>query len=62
MCVFVLTSSIQPSDAERAKPYKQVKGFFSKPLNNDNVAWMQHFLQLAGASSRAQRLSTARVQ
>lgn len=62
VCVFVLTSSIQPSDAEKAKRYKQVKGFFSKPLSNDNVAWMQHFLQLAGASSRARRLGTARVR
>ncbi|MGI4886669.1 MAG: response regulator [Janthinobacterium lividum] len=62
VCVFVLTSSIQPDDAEKAKRYKQVKGFFSKPLNSDSVAWMQHFLQLAGASSRARRLGIKQVQ
>lgn len=61
VCVFVLTSSIHPGDVARAKGYRQVKGFFSKPLGNDSVAWMQHFLQLAGASSRAQRLGAGRA-
>ncbi|OGX82156.1 response regulator [Hymenobacter coccineus] len=61
VCVFVLTSSIHPDDARKAKFYKQVKGFFLKPLNIDSVTWMQHFLQLAGASGRAQRLGAARA-
>ena len=62
VCVFVLTSSIQPSDAERAKRYREVKGFFSKPLTSDSVAWMQRFLQLAGASGRARRLGATRTR
>lgn len=57
VCVFVLTSSICPSDAQKAKRYPAVKGFFSKPLDTKSVAWMQHFLQLASASGRARRLS-----
>jgi len=61
VCVFVLTSSIHPDDAVKAKYYEQVKGFLSKPLSSDSVAWMQHFLQLAGASGRAQRLGAART-
>ncbi|AMJ64088.1 response regulator [Hymenobacter sp. PAMC 26628] len=61
VCVFVLTSSIHPDDVARAKDYRQVKGFFSKPLNNESVVWMQHFLQLAGASGRARRLGTGRA-
>ncbi|MGI4884026.1 MAG: response regulator [Janthinobacterium lividum] len=56
LCVFVLTSSIHPDDAGKAKRYPQVKGFFSKPLSSESVAWMQHFVHLAGASGRAQRL------
>lgn len=56
VCVFVLTSSIHPDDRERAKHYRAVKGFFSKPLDGDAVAWMQQFVQLTGASTRARRL------
>lgn len=58
VCVFVLTSSIHPDDREKAKRYNIVKGFFSKPLDGDSVAWMQQFVQLAGASTRARRLYT----
>jgi CheY-like chemotaxis protein len=58
VCVFVLTSSIHPNDREKAKNYSIVKGFFSKPLDADSVAWMQQFVQLAGASTRAKRLYT----
>lgn len=56
VCIFVLTSSIYPDDRERAKNYRAVKGFFSKPLDGDAVAWMQQFVQLTGASTRARRL------
>jgi len=56
VCVFVLTSSIDPGDREKAKHYRAVKGFFSKPLDGDGVAWMQQFVRLAGASTRAKRL------
>jgi len=56
VCVFVLTSSIHPHDREKARHYSLVKGFFSKPLDSDSVAWMQQFVQLAGASTRAKRL------
>ena len=60
VCVFVLTSSIHPDDREKAKRYGSVKGFFSKPLDDGSVAWMQQFVRLAGASTRAQRLYSAR--
>ena len=56
VCVFVLTSSIHPDDREKARHYSAVKGFFSKPLDSDSVSWMQQFVQLAGASTRAKRL------
>lgn len=59
VCVFILTSSIHPDDREKAKRYSVVKGFFSKPLDGDSVAWMQQFVQLAGASTRAKRLYMA---
>jgi CheY-like chemotaxis protein len=59
ICVFVLTSSIHPDDREKAKHYQAVKGFFSKPLDSTSVTWMQQFVQLAGASSRAKRLYAA---
>ena len=59
VCVFILTSSIHPNDREKAKHYNVVKGFFSKPLDEASVAWMQQFVQLAGASTRAKRLYAA---
>jgi CheY-like chemotaxis protein len=43
--VFVLTSSIQEEDRDRALDYKQVAGFFTKPLKNAGVALMQAQLQ-----------------
>lgn len=59
VCVFILTSSIHPDDREKAKHYHAVKGFFSKPLDESSVTWMQQFIQLAGASTRAKRLYAA---
>ena len=56
VCVFVLTSSIHPDDREKVKRYHMVKGFFPKPLDGKSVVWMQQFVQLAGASTRAKRL------
>lgn len=35
--VIILTSSINPEDAERAKSYKVVKDFLSKPLTMDKL-------------------------
>lgn len=58
VCVFVLTSSIYPGDREKAKHYQVVKGFFSKPLDGASVLWMQQFVELAGARTRAKRLYT----
>jgi CheY-like chemotaxis protein len=43
--VFVQTSSIQPDDRNKALSYKQVRGFFSKPLKEDGVAAMLSLLQ-----------------
>jgi CheY-like chemotaxis protein len=45
--VFVQTSSIQPDDRNKAFSYKQVIGFFSKPLKEDGVAAMVSLLQQA---------------
>ena len=45
VCVFVLTSSIHPDDIEKSKYYKEVKGYFSKPLDNSNVARMKQLLE-----------------
>lgn len=45
--VFVQTSSIQPDDRAKALSYKQVAGFFSKPLKDDGVACMLSLLQQA---------------
>ena len=43
--VFVLTSSIYPDDRAKALSYKQVTGFFTKPLKDAEVVRMQHLLQ-----------------
>jgi CheY-like chemotaxis protein len=43
--VFVQTSSIHPDDQAKALTYKQVVGFFSKPLKDDGVACMLSLLQ-----------------
>ena len=42
--VFILTSSIQAEDLEKATQYKEVKGYFSKPLGKENVQRMQSLL------------------
>jgi CheY-like chemotaxis protein len=47
VCVFILTSSIQPNDMEKSKNYVEVKGYFSKPLNKTNIARMQQLFQEA---------------
>jgi CheY-like chemotaxis protein len=39
--VFVVTSSIRPDDIEKTSRYKQVKGFFSKPIDEQTVKRMQ---------------------
>lgn len=43
--VFVLTSSIHPEDQARARRYKNVQGFFTKPLKDAGVGLMQDLLQ-----------------
>jgi CheY-like chemotaxis protein len=43
--VFVQTSSIHPDDRSKALSYKQVSGFFSKPLKEDGVASMVSLLK-----------------
>lgn len=45
VCVFILTSSIQQEDVEKATHYKEVKGYFSKPLGKENVHRMQSLLR-----------------
>jgi CheY-like chemotaxis protein len=45
--VFVQTSSIQPADRSKALGYKQVAGFFSKPLKEEGVLSMLSLLQHA---------------
>lgn len=35
VCVCLLTSSIRPEDIEKAKTYNHVKGYFSKPIDED---------------------------
>lgn len=45
VCVFILTSSIHPEDIEKAQDYKEVRGYFSKPLDNDNLERMQGLFQ-----------------
>lgn len=44
VCVFVLTSSIHPDDMEKATHYQVVKGYFSKPLDNQNIVRMKTLL------------------
>lgn len=46
--VFILTSSIQPEDIEKSARYKEVKGYFSKPLGKANVERMQSLLCQSG--------------
>ncbi len=49
VCVFILTSSIQPEDVQKATHYKEVRGYFSKPLGKANVQRMQTLLLDIGA-------------
>ncbi|QKG57693.1 response regulator [Hymenobacter sp. BRD128] len=50
--VFILTSSIQPEDMEKARQYQPVIGYFSKPLGKENVQRMQSLLCQAGDEPR----------
>jgi hypothetical protein len=43
--VFVVTSSIRPDDIEQTSRYKQVKGFFSKPIDEQTMKRMQVLLE-----------------
>ena len=45
VCVFILTSSINPDDIRKSANYEDVKGYFSKPLDNQNVTRMQVLYQ-----------------
>lgn len=38
--VYILTSSIDPYDKQNAENYPNVKNFFSKPINSENVIEM----------------------
>lgn len=40
VCICVLTSSIHPEDMEKSKSYKEVKGYFTKPLDGDALEKM----------------------
>ena len=46
--VLVLTSSIHPNDLVKAASYPQVKGFFTKPLDEASVASMYELMQAVG--------------
>ena len=48
VCVFILTSSINPEDIEKAAHYQEVRGYFSKPLDKPNVQRMQSLLREVG--------------
>lgn len=48
VCVFILTSSINPEDIEKATHYQDVQGYFSKPLDKPNVQRMQSLLREVG--------------
>lgn len=48
VCIFILTSSIHPDDMEKARHYHAVKGYFSKPLDTQNVARMKTLLREIG--------------
>ncbi|AMJ64090.1 hypothetical protein AXW84_00580 [Hymenobacter sp. PAMC 26628] len=43
--VCVLTSSIHPDDIEKSKSYKEVEGYFPKPINN---GMLDQLVQLLG--------------
>lgn len=47
--IFVLTSSIRPDDRARAFRYPEVKGYFSKPIDDATVARMQEIMNADAA-------------
>jgi CheY-like chemotaxis protein len=50
VCVFILTSSIHPEDIEKARHYKEVRGYFSKPLDKGNLTRMEQLFQESGGN------------
>ena len=51
--IFVLTSSIHPDDRARAFRHPEVKGYFSKPIDDATVARMQEMLNADAARDAA---------
>lgn len=49
--VLVLTSSIHPNDLVKAASYPQVKGFFTKPLDEASVASLHELMGAAGPAA-----------
>ncbi|WP_188558304.1 response regulator [Hymenobacter glacieicola] len=45
MNIFILTSSINPDDSDKILNHSEVKGFFTKPLNEEGIRRMQLLLQ-----------------
>jgi CheY-like chemotaxis protein len=45
--IFILTSSINPGDSAKILACKEVKGYFTKPLNEEGIRRMQLLLQEA---------------
>ncbi|UPL47765.1 response regulator [Hymenobacter sublimis] len=43
--IFILTSSINPEDSSKLLAHREVKGFFTKPLNEEGIRRMQLLLQ-----------------
>tara|TARA_R110002049_G_scaffold305591_1_gene502632 strand:- start:430 stop:816 length:387 start_codon:yes stop_codon:yes gene_type:complete len=46
--IFILTSSIDPRDKNRSETYKDVKGFFTKPLMDGNLEIIRATINQAG--------------
>ncbi len=42
--VIIMSSSIDPADAARAKTYQNVKGFFDKPISQDLITHLKDIL------------------
>jgi CheY-like chemotaxis protein len=45
--IFILTSSVDPHDKEKSFTYQSVKGFFSKPLADQNLNEIKKILKLS---------------
>ena len=45
--IFILTSSIDPRDKNRSETYKDVKGFFTKPLIDGNLEIIRNMINQA---------------